>query len=304
MKIFKKIAATILFIIVLSLLGGYFYFDQKFTPDKNYLTVEKESEKIEPTWLGIDKNVLLVPIKFPEDTAKYYLQFDTGSEYTEFYYRSIKHLKEIKINNKIAETSFYIGNTKITSDKFKIADTGKETDKNDSIKIIGTLGADILENRKTIINLRENYLVFNLLNQPIEFQNKLIDFKFKRRKIIIQALLKGKSEKFLYDSGTSAFELLTSKEIWKDLKLPNSKIIIEKAQSKHNILTTFTAKSNNTILFKNKVIPLNEVTYVEGFSQTQYMLMKFSGMTGMLGNKIFLKNCIYIDCSENKVGID
>jgi hypothetical protein len=43
---------------------------------------------------------------------------------------------------------------------------------------------------------------------------------------------------------------------------------------------------------------------VEGFSQTQYMLMKFSGMTGMLGNKVFLKNSIYIDCPEGKIGIE
>ncbi len=32
--------------------------------------------------------------------------------------------------------------------------------------------------------------------------------------------------------------------------------------------------------------------------------MKFSGMTGMLGNKIFLKNRIYIDCSKEKIGIE
>jgi hypothetical protein len=29
-------------------------------------------------------------------------------------------------------------------------------------------------------------------------------------------------EKFLFDSGTSAYELLTSKEVWEKLKLPNS----------------------------------------------------------------------------------
>jgi hypothetical protein len=49
---------------------------------------------------------------------------------------------------------------------------------------------------------------------------------------------------------------------------------------------------------------LANVTYVEGFSQTQYSMMKFSGMTGMLGNKIFLNNCLYIDCTENKIGIE
>lgn len=304
MKVFKKIAWTILVIIVLSLLGGYLYFDQKFTPEKNYLTVENESGETPIAWLGNDKNVLLLPMNFPGDTTNYYMQFDTGSPYTLLYSKSIENIKEIAVNKDRAKTSFYLGNTIITSNNFKIFNNEEEENTNDSIKIIGTLGADILENRRTIINLRENYIAFNLSKEPTEFQNKLIDFKFKKRKIIIQAVLKGKQEKFLYDSGTSAYELLTTKEVWEDLKLPNSKVIIEKAQSWENVLVSYTAKCNTAILFKNKELPLDEVTYVEGFSKAQYLLMKFSGMTGMLGNKIFLKNSIYIDGSNNKIGIE
>lgn len=302
MKTFKKIALSILVLIVLALAGGYFYFDQKFTPEENYLVIENESGKIPITWLGTNKNVLLLPVSFPGDTAKYYMQFDTGSPYTLFYSKSIQHLKGITTNNKLAKASFHVGNTKISSNKFKTIDMGNEA--GDSIKIIGTLGADILENKKTIINLRDNHVVFNLSKEPAEFRNKLIDFKFKKRKIIIQAILKGREEEFLYDSGTSAYELLTNKEVWEDLKLPDSKVTIEKAQSWENILTTYTAKCKTAIQIKDKEIPLTEVAYVEGFSRMQYWLMKFSGMTGMLGNKIFLKNNIYIDCSENKIGIE
>jgi hypothetical protein len=61
---------------------------------------------------------------------------------------------------------------------------------------------------------------------------------------------------------------------------------------------------HDTIRFKNKNLPLNAVTYVEGFSKSQYMLMKFSGMSGMLGNRIFLNHNIYIDCSKGKIGIE
>ncbi|MGC4130112.1 MAG: hypothetical protein QM564_11290 [Bergeyella sp.] len=88
------------------------------------------------------------------------------------------------------------------------------------------------------------------------------------------------------------------------MKLPDSKVTIEKSQSWQNVLTTYTANCSQNIRFQNKEIPMNNVTYVEGFSQTQYSLMKFSGMTGMLGNKIFLKNSIYIDGLSNKMGIE
>ncbi|MDR6921001.1 MULTISPECIES: hypothetical protein [Chryseobacterium] len=298
MKAITRILSGILIITVILFLGGYFYFNQKFTPEKNYLTVKNESGKIPMKWQEKDKSALLVPVSFSGDTAIYYLQFDTGAVYTEFYHLPIKQIKGIMVHDNHASSTFYIGKTKISSDKFKISEMGKE-----SGKIIGTLGADILEDRKSIINFKENFIIFNLSEEPAEFQNSLIDFTFKKRKIIIRGILRGKEEKFLYDSGTSAYELLTNKEQWTDLKSPQSKIIIEKAQSRPNILTSYTAKSNNAIRFKNKEIPLTEVTYVEGFSQTQYMLMKFSGMTGMLGNKIFLQNCIYIDCYHKKFGI-
>lgn len=50
----------------------------------------------------------------------------------------------------------------------------------------------------------------------------------RKRHIIIPALLKGNKEKFLYDSGTSAYELLTTKEIWEGLKSKDSEIVTEK----------------------------------------------------------------------------
>lgn len=302
MKLFKKIAFGFLTLLILILVGGYIYFDRKFTPEENYLTVKNESGNIPITWLGNDKNVLLLPIHFSGNSETYYMQFDTGSPYTQFYSNSIKDIKEIKINNDFAKTSFLIGKTVVSSNQFKIFKTEKDDEK-DSIKIIGTIGADILEDRKTLINFKENQVVFNLNQVPKDFQNNLIDFKFKKRKIIINGNLKGEERKFLYDSGTSAYELLTYKEEWQILKSKNSKVEIEKEKSWNNILTTYTADCNEKIKFKNQLISVKQVTYVEGFSNAQFSLMKFSRMTGMLGNKIFLKNSIFIDCKDFKIGI-
>ncbi len=303
MKLFKKLALGFLALLVLILVGGYIYFDQKFTPEDNYLTVKNESGNIPITWLGNEKNVLLLPIHFSGNPETYYLQFDTGSPYTVFYSNQIKNIKNISISNERAKTSFFIGKTEISSNRFKIFNKGKNEEK-DSIKILGTIGADILENRKTMINFKENKVVFNLNQVPTEFRNHLFDFKFKKRKIIINGTLKGKERKFLYDSGTSAYEFLTYKEEWQNLKSPNSKINIEKEKSWNNVLTTYTADCNEKITFKNQSVPVKQVTYVEGFSDAQFSMMKFSGMTGMLGNKIFLNNSIFIDCANHKIGIN
>lgn len=304
MKIIKRIILTFLILLIITGLSGYIYFDRKFTPEKNYLTVNHESGTVPIKWTGKDKNALLVPIHFPQDTTTYYLQFDTGAVYTELYSKTIQKLKGISVKNERVTTSFYIGKTKITSNLVKVSNRGETSTGNNPVKLIGTLGADILEDRRTLINFKENYIIFNLSKTPDEFHNNLIDFQYKKRKIIIHGSLEGKDEKFLYDSGTSAYELLTNKENWENLRLPQSKVMIEKAQSRPTILTTYTTKTQHIIGFKNKNIPLSEVTYVEGFSSTQYMLMKFSGMSGMLGNKIFLNHKIYIDCPEKKIGIE
>ncbi len=302
MKILKRILLTFLVLLVLAALGGYIYFDRKFTPDKNYLTVKNESGFIPLRWLGAEKDVLLLPIHFEGDTTNYYLQFDTGSPYTIFYSKSIRNIRHLFVANGVAKTSFYIGKTKINSDKFKLYDPGDDTG-NDSLKIIGTIGTDVLESRRTIINFKENYIALNLSKVPPQFKGNLFDFEFKKRKIILDGFLKNQEESFLFDSGSSAYELLTSKEVWKELKLPDSKITIEKSQSWENVLTTFTANCKQKIIVDKQEIPLNYVTYVEGISQIQYAMMKFSGMTGMLGNKLFLDHSLYIDCIENKMGI-
>lgn len=303
MKLFKKLALGFVTVLVLILIGGYIYFDRKFTPENNYLTVKNESGDIPVTWLGNEKNVLLLPIHFSGNLQTYYLQFDTGSPYTLFYSYQIKRIKEITIDKERAKMSFLIGKTQISSNQFKIFKTEKN-DVKDSIKIIGTLGADILEGRKTIINFKNNQVVFNLSQIPHGFKNQLFDFKFKKRRIVIPGFLKGEERKFLYDSGTSAYELLTYKEEWESLKSVNSIIKIEKSQSWNDVLTTYTVGCKENIRFKNKMIPVKQITYVEGFSNAQFSMMKFSGMTGMLGNKIFMNYRMYIDCADGKIGID
>ncbi|VXB06259.1 MULTISPECIES: hypothetical protein [Chryseobacterium] len=299
MKILKKTVLAFLLFLTLLCLGFYFYFDQKFSPEENYLTVKNESGKVIVKWLGENKNVMLLPVHLKNDSTTYFMQFDTGSPNTIFYQNSLAIFK----NKNQIKTQFTVGNTEVSSDRFKIISISKNNGK-DSIKIIGTIGSDLLDQKKTIINFKENYVVFNILKELKIFSNSKLNFKFKKRKIIISGILNGKEEQFLYDSGTSAYELLTNKNVWQKLKSLNSKPVVEKAQSWKRILTSYTAKSNQTIKFKNKELILSEVTYVEGISQSQYMLMKFSGMTGMLGNKIFLKNSLYIDCKEEKISIN
>lgn len=303
MKLFRKILLAFLVLVSVSVVVTYFYFDRKFSPDKNYLQVKNESGKISMKWVTNEKDAMFLPVHFDSDTTTYYLQFDTGSPYTMFYKKSVSEIGQISVNENVAKSRFKIGNCEVKSDQFKIIDFGKKLQKN-KLNIIGTIGTDLLENRKTILNFKENYVVFNLSSAPENLKNKTFDFKFKKRKMIIPAVLDNQKETFLFDSGASAFELLTNKEIWEKLKLENSEITEEKGRSWDNVLTTFSARTNKNIEFQNTKIPLHEITYVEGYSKSQYYLMKFSGMSGMLGSKIFLQRQLYIDAENMKMHIE
>jgi len=303
MKSFKKFLVAFLGLTLLSLIFGYLYFDRKFSPEKNYLQVDKESKKVAIQWENEKKDAMLIPIRFDSDTTTYYLQFDTGSPYTMFYKKAIPGIRPISKNKNTAQCSFKIGDCEVKSDQFKIIDFGEKRQKK-GLNIIGTIGTDILENRKTLINFKESYVVFNLDSKPEHLKNKTFDFKFSKRKIIIPATLDYKTETFLYDSGASVYELLTTKEIWAKLKLKDSKTKEEKGKSWDNVLTTYTTETNKNIRFQNTQIPLTEITYVEGYSKTQYYLMKFSGMSGMLGNKIFLQKQLYIDAGTKQMSIE
>lgn len=104
-------------------------------PRKKLSDCRKESGKIPITWLGENRNILLLPVHFSGDSTVYYLQFDTGSPYTLFYAGAIKNIKGIATSNERGKATFYLGNTTVTSDKFRIIDNGESSDKNDSLKL-------------------------------------------------------------------------------------------------------------------------------------------------------------------------
>ena len=70
------------------------------------------------------------------------------------------------------------------------------------------------------------------------------------------------------------------------------------------VLKTYTTASNSAINFQNEVVNLKEVTYIEGYSSVQYLMMKFTGMGGMLGNKLFIDKIVTFDCKNEKYSIE
>lgn len=312
MKIVKKIAVVSLVVIVLFLLGGYIYFQKKFTPPENYLTVSGTAENIPMKWISSDENLhsaLLFPIQINGINQTFYMQFDSGSPITVLYKNSLESISE-KYRNQLPfhsekkqiATHFKIGKMNIVSSNFEVLNYGNKVDFDNpnAENIIGTIGTDLLEKRITILDFKNHR--FSFIKQIDE--NRFTDFEFKKRKILIPSKIEKENLKLLYDSGTSGFELITTKEIWKKYKIEKSKIKTEKGNSWGNTLSVFSAFAKKQIQFGNLNLKLSEVTYIEGTSELQKFLMKRSGMQGMIGNKLFLNHKLILDCKNEKFKLE
>ncbi|MEN2487979.1 hypothetical protein AAYQ05_09290 [Flavobacterium sp. B11] len=312
MKFFKKIASVLLIVIVLFLLGGYFYFQKKFTPPENYLKVSGIAEKIPIKWISSNDNshsALLLPVKIKGISRTFYMQFDSGSPITVFYKKSLESIAEkfqnqpkIDNENMSISTAFTIENMNVISDTFEVLNYGEEINFDDlkAVNIIGTIGTDLLEKRITILDFKNNLCSFIEKIQEDDF----VDFEFKKRKILIPSTIENKKLKLLYDSGTSGYELITTKEIWQEYRNKNSVVKTEKGNSWGNTLIVYSASAKKKIQFQKTIINLSEVTYVEGTSDLQKFLMKRSGMQGMIGNKLFLNHKLILDCKNEKFKLE
>lgn len=312
MKLFKKIASVFLAIIVLFLLGGYLYFQKKFTPPENYLKVSGIAQNIPIKWISSNENAhsaLLLPIKIKGINQIFYMQFDSGSPITVFYKKPLESIaakfqNQLKIdgeNNSIS-TVFTIGNMNLISDTFEVLNYGEKINFRDlkAVNIIGTIGTDLLEKRITILDFKNNQCSFIEKIKEEDF----VDFEFKKRKILIPANIKNQKLKLLYDSGTSGYELITTKEIWQQYRNKNSAVKTEKGNSWGNTLSVYSTSTKKKIQFQKVVLNLSEVTYIEGTSDLQKILMKRSGMQGMIGNKLFLNHKLILDCKNEKFKLE
>lgn len=307
MKTFKKITLSLIILIALSLAGGYVYFNKKFTPPENKLQISGNVENSAFRWKLSDGNshaAVLVPVRIKGIDRIFYMQLDSGSPTTLFYKNSLasinsKFPEEIQFNKNQDQISmqFSIGNMNVTSD-FELKNYGSKIDFNsaETNNIIGTIGTDLFEKRIIILDFKNERFSFVQNIDETDFES----FEFKKRRIIIPGEIEGQKLKLFYDSGTSGYELLTNREEWTKYKTLEGQIKKEKGNSWGNILTVISAPADHNIKIGSQNLKLSEVTYVEGTSQIQNLMMKASGMQGMIGNKIFLNRTLILDCKNEK----
>ena len=253
---------------------------------------------------------LLVPITIPGCPKRFYMQFDTGSPYSLFYGNKLQaiHRKYPAITSlnsmgdSLTHFSFKAGPLIITAKQIMVHSfdsSGIDWKNNHTPEIIGTLGTDLIDNKVVVIDYpRQQLLISDSV--PATFKKgKPAGFLFAMRRILLPAEIQGKKTILYFDSGSSAFELLTDKATCNRLAADSLLTVQYPVQSWGKILTAHTISTNDSITLAGHTIPIRHATWIEGVSETQVSQMMKMGIGGMTGNKLFLSNILVLD-TRNK----
>ncbi|MEM9339505.1 MAG: hypothetical protein AAGA66_12300 [Bacteroidota bacterium] len=316
MKWIKYLFLSLLIVAIVFLVAGYFMVTRKMTPPPNYLHVSDNSDGIPITWWQDESSeiaALLLPIRVPGVKKTLYMQFDLGSPSTLFYRRTLNDLKshlpslnfELDSTNYLFNFSFEMEKITVNATKFRMIDYGSLINWKDStsLNIIGTIGSDLIEKKVTLLDFISDTCYFGTLRTDTDIYESLDDFSFNYRWVFLPAVIDGKKRKLWYDTGTSGFELLTSKTQWKNMSKRGATPVSNDVNSWGNAIKTHTIAADGTIRFGKTNVKLNSVTYVEGHSFLQEVIARATGMGGMIGNKIFMNKQVLIDGKSRKFGV-
>ncbi|MCC3157026.1 hypothetical protein LJ737_07240 [Hymenobacter sp. 15J16-1T3B] len=318
MKTLAKILLSVVLLLVLGGLGGYFYMQQKFAPPANQLRVTGLPAQGVFVWQA-DANARrahqLVPVRVPGCARTCYLQFDTGAPYTVFYAHPLAALHAqypaagpalLPQADTVRNLAFRLAGARMLVRRAPVLQYGAHTLPADTAApfIVGTLGADVLEGRVLVIDyLRRRFSLYAAVPDSLAGRADFVPLELKSRRVMLSATVPGQSGPLMFDSGSSAFALLTSQSRWQELRRPAAPVRTTSVNSWGKTLTTHTAPTAAALRLGATELSLGTVSYMTGMNLMQQLLTRVSGLAGMLGNEPFAGRTIILDAPGGRFGV-
>lgn len=301
----------------LLLLVLFSYFSTAQEPPANQLTVPDKPYTIPFTWKGDSINgqwddhaAMLIPVQFSHCPYTFYMQFDLGSPYSLFYTNkmaaiSARYPKAVQVTDttkKLSGFSFAAGGMKILAKEMVMRPLGNAAVNRapQPYEIVGTLGTDLIDERQVLIDYPGRRITINY--QPKD-QPELADLYYQGRRILLPSLIRGKRSILYFDTGSSAFELLTDKETVLSLASAGAVPVKYHVSSWGRMLEATSMATGDSITIASGKIPISKATYIEGASDAQVKQMMQMGIGGMTGNKLFLRSLLFLDLKNRKFSV-
>ncbi|AHJ99766.1 hypothetical protein [Hymenobacter swuensis] len=322
MKLLRNVLLVILTLLLLGGVGGYFYMRKKFEPAPNQLAVAGLPATCTFVWQAdssarpvVAQAALLLPVSLPGCARTCYLQFDTGAPTSLLYTHPLAALRArypdtrqylLPQADTLHNFRFALGQSQVQARRMRVLTYGAHQLPADSTApfIIGTLGADVLENRVLVLDYPgQRFSLEAQFPDSLSRRTEFVPLAFDSRRIMLSAGVAGETKPLLFDSGSSAFALLTSQATWQQMARPQALARTSAVNSMGRTLTSHTIATAAALQLGAVALPLQTVTYIEGTSLMESLLMRFSGMGGMLGNRPFNQHTIVVDVSHQRFGL-
>lgn len=315
-KIGYSLLGLIALILILSIVGIR-WFNQKYLEEKPaYLKLTHNSDPIKFKWVNSNHNgqieyqtAMLVPVQIDSLEHNLNMQFDTGAQDSFLYEKDLISLKKLGYEFKevvkdgfrfVENINLKLGGASVTLSMIKIYPNygntfTKESKKNVNI-VMGTIGSDVLVDRIAMIDFKNKKLQF-FENRPEWMQNNsgFSAFDFPGRRIMLPVKIDNKTYEFLYDSGCSAFGLITTKQRFEKYTEESSPLIKYDAKSWDDSIDINTKVSNQPIEIGGSELTLNRVSFVNMYSFLQPLVMPFTRIGGWMGNQTINQSKLILD---------
>lgn len=294
---------------------------RKSSQDPEWIPFSWVSDSISGKYF--QKVAIFLPVTIDDLPHRFSMQFDLGAVTSVFYGNSLSPFLEkySSLNNKLDTANTFwmqgqeypmLGNVDLMLGEviFKNLDIGLFPDfgneyffdsvSPETVIHIGTIGADIAQNKILIIDFRSNKMAI-IDTLPSEYQNVSFEnIKIDDGRIKIPFLINEKAEDLMFDTGASLFSLVTSKE---NALETGGKEIIDSltVPSWDEIVTFYGLKTEVPISIGGKQIEKSMVYYNEDTSWDDFY--RSENIWGVTGNAFFFDNLIIIDYKKNRFGI-
>lgn len=322
----KKAILITLAVVILLLVSGLFFGSRFFnnlwfgTPPSKF-SLETDFQPLQMQWgeetYGdyVEKhNIIKVPVRLAIlPSHSFYFQLDTGAPTSMVYGNPLKVLREagFEAARDTVDRQTYLSIMEILSGDSKIKlgmmvirsdyGTAFQLDDTTSEVNLGTLGADFFGQYLTEIDFKNLKLQF--YKKPETWMTSANDFQpfgFKGRRFMLPCVINKKKYELFYDSGSSAFGLVTTKGRYEAYSDEFSPEISYEAGSWGNSIPIKHKETQQSMRMGGLELPLRRVSYIDMYSNLQGVISPFTPIGGWLGNKAFLDRSLIFDAPNEK----
>lgn len=316
----KIISYSLLGILGIVLILGFIgirKFNNSFFKDRPaYLEFSHQEQPIDFQWTNqtIDEHVesqvaMLIPVSSNNLEHRLHFQFDTGAPDSYIYEKDLQSLAKLGYSFKEVKKDGYrfvesleltMGGSVVTLSMIKIypnyGNSFNAIPKKNHNYIIGTIGSDILVDRITAIDFKHHKIEF--FDSRPNWMKELNDFKpfdFPGRRVMLPVTVNNKNYEFLYDSGCSAFGLITTKQRYNSYTDNKTKAVSYNAKSWNDEIHINSKTTNHPFTIGGHELSLKRVSYVDMYGPVQPLVTSFTRIGGWMGNQPFNESRLILD---------